>query len=87
MIKATLLYPATINTRGRKIANDAVFFCSDRSVPPDASILALTHFWSVLILLGQKLPPCHDWQQVLIYALCILAEREGLVRDDHPRVR
>ena len=83
MLKGALEYPAPMEARASKIANDIIFCCTKIDSDTHFSVVLLSA-WDVLIQLVICIPPGHEWHQCLVQALATIRKREGIADEDQP---
>uniref|UniRef100_A0A8H7NDV0 Uncharacterized protein n=1 Tax=Bionectria ochroleuca TaxID=29856 RepID=A0A8H7NDV0_BIOOC len=85
MIQGTLEYPASVEDRAAKIANDTIFlFKIENEVPPEGVFMSL---WAVLVEMSWRIPAGHEWQRCLLLAIHIIRQREGAPNQEEPECK
>lgn len=82
MIQSTLEYPASVENRAAKIANDTIFlFKTEDDFPTEGVFMSL---WAVLVEMAWRIPAGHEWQRCLLLAIHIIHQREGAPKQEEP---
>jgi hypothetical protein len=81
IFKATLQYPADVQLKSTKLAEDFKFVCEahNPAYPEHGSGNDMFYSWLLLIQISQAIPPDHPWQDCLVRAIDILRQLEGTV--------
>ncbi|KAL9612021.1 MAG: hypothetical protein Q9167_003347 [Letrouitia subvulpina] len=79
ILRATLHYLSTPQTKSAKIADDIIFFCKAQDIALGS---ILWQVWSVLIEIIYFIPSDHEWQYSLVQALVILRQLADPIVDN-----
>ena len=76
VLKATLRYPANLQVKSARLADDIIFFRTSQEKGIDETKV-LWDVWSVVVDVAACIPPGHPWQGCLIQSLISLRQRTG----------